>query len=67
MRPSAGAPTGTVIGAPVSTTSMPRTTPSVRRHGDGAHLVAADVLLHFGDDVDVVAVVGALPVISSAL
>ncbi len=29
MRPSAGAPTGTVIGPPVSTTSMPRTTASV--------------------------------------
>ena len=29
MRPSAGAPTGTEIAAPVSTTSMPRVTPSV--------------------------------------
>ena len=29
MRPSAASPTGTVIGPPVSTTSMPRTTPSV--------------------------------------
>ena len=29
MRPSAGAPTGTEIGPPVSTTSMPRTTASV--------------------------------------
>ena len=47
MRPSAGAPTGTVIGPPVSTTSMPRTTRVGRRHRDRAHLVAADVLLHF--------------------
>ncbi|MNC88714.1 hypothetical protein D3C83_45600 [compost metagenome] len=29
MRPSAGAPTGTVIEPPVSTASIPRTTPSV--------------------------------------
>jgi hypothetical protein len=29
MRPSAGAPTGTVMGEPRSSTSMPRTTPSV--------------------------------------
>ncbi len=29
MRPSAGAPTGTVIGPPVSTTGIPRTTASV--------------------------------------
>ncbi len=29
MRPSAASPTGTVIGPPVSSTSMPRTTPSV--------------------------------------
>ena len=29
MRPSAAAPTGTEIAAPVSTTSMPRTTASV--------------------------------------
>jgi hypothetical protein len=27
-------------------------------HGDGAHLVAADVLLHLGDDADVAARVG---------
>jgi hypothetical protein len=29
IRPSAAAPTGTVIGLPVSSTSIPRTTPSV--------------------------------------
>ena len=67
MRPSAASPTGTVIAEPVSTTSMPRTTPSVRRHRDRAHLVAADVLLHFDDDVDVGARVGLAALISSAL
>jgi hypothetical protein len=37
---------------------MPRTTASVVAHGDGAHLVAADVLLHLGDDADLLARLG---------
>ena len=30
---------------------MPRVTPSVRVHGDGAHLVAPDVLRHLADEI----------------
>jgi len=43
-----------VMGSPRSTTAMPR----CRRrwlHGDGAHAVLAQMLLHFGDDVDLLA------------
>ena len=55
MRPSAAAPTGTEIGAPVSMTSMPRTTRVGGAHRDRAHLVAADVLLHLDRHADVLA------------
>ena len=37
-------PTGTMIGSPVSTTSWPRTRPSVDVHGDRADHVLAQVL-----------------------
>ena len=56
MRPSAGAPTGTVIGAAGVDDFHAAHDGVGRRHGDGAHLVAADVLLHFDDDADVGAV-----------
>ena len=51
-RPSVASPTGTEIGAPVSTTSMPRGEPVGRVHGDGAHAVVAEMLLHLGDELD---------------
>ena len=46
MRPSVTSPTGTVIGPPVSTTSMPRARPSVASMRDRADAVVAEVLLH---------------------
>ena len=54
MRPRHSSPTGTEIGPPSSMTGVPRTRPSVARHGDRAHLVAAQVLLHFRGQVDAV-------------
>ena len=47
MRPKVSSPTGTAIGSPVSTTSWPRTRPSVEVHGDGAHGVLAEMLGDF--------------------
>ena len=53
MRPSAAAPTGTVIGA-AGVDDLHAAHDAVGgRHGDRAHLVAADVLLHLDDDADV--------------
>ena len=52
MRPSAGAPTGTVIG-PAGVDDFHAAHDGVgRRHRDGAHLVAADVLLHLDRHLD---------------
>jgi len=56
MRPSAVAPTGTVIGPPVVDDFHAAHDGVRRRHGDGAHLVASDVLLHFDGHVNVGAV-----------
>ncbi len=42
-------PTGTVIGWPVSITSTPLREAVGGFHGDGAHLVVAEVLLHLAD------------------
>jgi len=51
MRPSAGAPTGTVIvAAGCRRPPIPRTTASVDDIATRAHLVAADVLLHLDGD-----------------
>ena len=47
MRPSVPAPTGTVIGPPVSLTSWPRTKPFRNVHRDAAHGVFAQVLRDF--------------------
>ena len=65
MRPSVTSPTGTVIGPPVSMTSVPRARPSVRVHGDRAHAVVAEVLLHLADEVRAGA--GGDPLCSSGL
>ena len=48
-RPSVTSPTGTEIGAPVSTTSVPRGEAVGRVHRDGADAVVAEVLLHLCD------------------
>ena len=67
MRPSAGAPTGHGD-RPARVDDFHAAHDRVgRRHGDGAHLVAADVLLHLDDDADVASRLPPLPVISSAL
>ena len=46
IRPSVFSPTGTVIGPPVSRTSVPRLRPSVASMATRAHAVVAQVLLH---------------------
>ena len=51
-RPRVPAPTGTVMGCPVSMAFMPRTMPSVGSMRDAAHAVLAEVLLDLGDHVD---------------
>ena len=53
MRPSVSSPTGMVIVAPVSTTSWPRTRPSVEVHGDGAHRVLAEMLRDLEDEAHI--------------
>ena len=50
MRPSVTSPTGTVIGPPVSTTSVPRREAVGGVHGDRADAVVAEVLLHLADE-----------------
>ena len=52
MRPSAGAPTGTVIGRAGVDDFHAAHDGVGGRHRDGAHLVAADVLLHLDGHVD---------------
>ena len=47
MRPSVSSPTGTVIGAPVSVTSWPRTRPSVASMAMVRTVAFAQVLRHF--------------------
>ena len=64
MRPSVMSPTGTVIGPPVSMTSVPRAQAVGRVHGDGADAVVAEVLLDLADE-DVP--VPAMPSASSGL
>ncbi len=47
MRPSVSGPTGTLIGAPVSTTSLPRTMPSVLSMAMQRTVRLAELLRHF--------------------
>ena len=58
MRPSISSPTGTMMGAPVSATGVPRTRPSVEVHGDGANRVLAEMLRHFENEA--IALIGGL-------
>ena len=50
MRPSVTSPTGTVIGAPVSTTSSAAREAVGRVHRDRADAVVAEVLLDLADE-----------------
>ena len=51
-RPSVTSPTGTLIGAPVSTTSTPRGRPSVESIATARTRSSPEVLLDLGDQVD---------------
>ena len=52
MRPRVAWPTGTVIGAPVSSTSAPRGIPSVESMATARTRSLPEMLLHLGDQVD---------------
>ena len=54
IRPSVFSPTGTMIGAPVLTTFMPRRRPSEAPERDRAHDAVAQLLLHLERQPDLV-------------